>query len=350
MKFENQVVVVIGASGGLGSEIARTFSKAGNQVALAARDTAKLTSLANELNASTYTVDITDFSSVESLRSEVIQNYGRVDVVINAAGYDVRKAFEQHTAEDLRRTVDVNLLGAMNITHAFLRDMADGVIGHLGGFADGRLAFPYYAADAASRAGVASFVEAMNRELRLEGKPVTLLYFSPSPADTDVERPFHELWRQMGTKIVTTGQVAAELRRAVIQKRKQYVMGGVLVTGFAKLNAAFPNLADVLMMNQYGKKLQSFFGKAAGTETQSSLALKAGLAMVIFSVALYGVIFSLPFFPISTANKLALTPVLMVVSEIVFWVGGALAGKDVVSRYRSYLDPREWCKPKEKAS
>lgn len=190
----------------------------------------------------------------------------------------------------------------------------------------------------------------MNRELRLEGKPVILLYFSPSPADTDAERPFHGLWRQMGTKIVSTEQVAAELRRAVIQKRKQYVMGGVLVNGFAKLNAAFPDLADLLMMNQYGKKLQSFFGKAAGTEPKSSLALRAGLAMVIFSVALYGVIFSLPFFPISTANKLALTPVLMVVSEIVFWVGGALAGRDVVSRYRSYLDPREWCKPKKEAS
>ncbi len=348
MKFENQVVVVIGASGGLGREIARTFSNAGNQIALAARDTARLTSLASELNASTYTVDITDLASVEALRNEVMQNYGRVDVVINATGYDVRKAFEQHTAEDLRRTVDVNLLGAMNITHAFVLDMTDGVIAHLGGFADGRLAFPYYAADAASRAGVASFVEAMNRELRLKGKPVTLLYFSPSPADTDAERAFHELWREMGTKIVSTEQVAAELRRAVIQKRKQYVMGGALVNGFAKLNAAFPDLADLLMMNQYGKKMQNFFGKARGAETKSSLALKTGLVMVIFSVALYGVIFSLPFFPISTANKLALTPVLMAVSEIVFWVGGALAGRDVVSRYRSYLDPREWCKPKKK--
>jgi len=318
METKNQVVVVIGASG--------------------------------ELSTSTYTVDITDFASVEALQTEVMKNYGRVDVVVNAAGYDVRKAFEQHTAEDLRRTVDVNLLGAMNITHSFMCDIKDGVIAHLGGFADGRLAFPYYAADAASRAGVASFVEAMNRELCLEGKPVTLLYFSPSPADTDAERPFHGLWRQMGTKIVSTEQMAAELRRAVIQKRKQYVMGGALVNFFAKLNAAFPDLADVLMMNQYGKKLQSFFGKAAGTEPKSSLALKAGLGMVIFSVALYGVIFSLLFFPISAANKLALTPVLMVISEIIFWVGGALAGKDVVSRYRSYLDPRGWCKPKEKAS
>ena len=350
METKNQVVVVIGASGGLGSEIARTFSKAGERIVLAARDTAKLTSLANELNASTYIVDITNLASVEALRNEVMRNYGHMDVVINATGYYVRKAFEQHTAEDLRRTVEVNLLGAMNITHAFVRDMSDGVIAHLGGFADGRLSFPYYAADAASRAGVASFAEAMNRELRLEGRSVTLLYFSPSPADTDAERSFHELWRQMGTKIVPTERVAAELRRAVIQKRKQYVMGGMLVSGFAKLNAAFPNLADALMMNKYGKKLQSFFGKAAGMDTKSSLALRAGLGMVIFSVALYGVIFSLPFFPISTANKLALTPVLMVVSEIVFWVGGALAGRDVVSRYRSYLDPREWCKPKKEAS
>ena len=94
METKNQVVVVIGASGGLGREIARTFSKAGERVVLAARDTAKLPVLANELNVSTYAVDITDFNSVESLRNEVIQNYGRVDVVINATGYDVRKVFE----------------------------------------------------------------------------------------------------------------------------------------------------------------------------------------------------------------------------------------------------------------
>ena len=264
METKNQVVVVIGASGGLGSEIARTFSKAGERIVLAARDTAKLTSLANELNASTYIVDITNLASVEALRNEVMRNYGHMDVVINATGYYVRKAFEQHTAEDLRRTVDVNLLGVMNITHAFVRDMSDGVIAHLGGFADGRLSFPYYAADAASRAGVASFAEAMNRELRLEGRSVTLLYFSPSPADTDAERSFHELWRQMGTKIVPTERVAAELRRAVIQKRKQYVMGGMLVSGFAKLNAAFPNLADALMMNQYGKNYKVFSAKPRG--------------------------------------------------------------------------------------
>lgn len=344
---EQKVVVVIGASGGLGRVIARVFSSEDVQVVLAARSNSTLEALA-DFQTMIHEVDIVDMASVCALRDAVLERYGRVDVVVNAAGYDVRKPFELYTPEEMRRTLDVNLLGAMQITYAFLQDMTKGMIVHLGGFADGRLAFPYYAADVASRAGVASFVEALNRELRLEGKPVRLMYFSPSPADTEAERPFHALWRQMGTRIVSPEQVAAELRRAIFQKKERHIMGGALVGLFAKLNAAFPKLADVLLMNSYGRQLQMFFSTAMLTETKTSLAMQAGVSLVIFSFLLYGVIFSLPWLPLTLASKLALTPVLVGVSEAAFWIGGILAGKEVVNRYRRWLDPRSWCSPIEK--
>lgn len=342
-----KVIVVIGASGGLGRAIARAFFTEENQVVLAARSKSTLEALA-DFKTMMHEVDIVDMASVSTLRDAVLERYGRVDVVVNATGYDVRKPFELHTPEEMRRTLDVNLLGAMQVTYAFLQGMTEGVIVHLGGFADGRLAFPYYAADVASRAGVASFVEALNRELRLEGKQVRLMYFSPSPADTEAERPFHALWRQMGTRIVSPEQVAAELRRAIFQKKERHIMGGALVRLFAQLNAAFPKLADALLMNGYGRQLRNYFSSVTLDETKTSFAMKAGMTLVIFSFLLYGVIFSLPWLPLTLASKLTLTPALMGVSEAAFWIGGILAGKEVVNRYRRWLDPRAWCSPKEK--
>lgn len=340
--MKKQIVIILGATGGLGSAIARTFSQVGDQVILVARDTTKLTPLTQELDSYSYTADITNLNTLQTLRDEIIQKYGHIDIVINATGSDVRKPFEKHTSSDMRQVLEVNLLGAMQVTHTFLPVMKEGVIVQLGGFADGRLAFPYYTGDVASRAGVATFVEALNRELRLEGKHTRLLFFSPAPADTDSERPFHTLWRQMGTKIVSPEQVGIELRRAIIQKKEQYIMGGFWVNLFAKLNAAFPKFADMLLMNQYGQQLQNFFSVSPEQE-KSSLALKIGMTLIIFSIALYGVIFSLPFVSIHVSTKLTLTPILIIVSEIVFWVGGILAGKEVVNRYRQYLNPCNWC-------
>lgn len=84
----------------------------------------------------------------------------------------VRKFFEQHTVADFRRLLDANLIGAMLLIHTFLpamRKQNSGIIVHIGGFADGRLAFPYYSANVATRAGIFSFVESLNRELRTNG-------------------------------------------------------------------------------------------------------------------------------------------------------------------------------------
>jgi len=152
-------------------------------------------------SAQTWQADLTDAASLEVLA----KSHPQPDVVINATGYDVRKPFLRHTTEDMRNVLEINLLGAMQLTHAFLPGMLArrrGTIVHLGGFADGRLAFPYYSADAASRAGLRTsraglrtFLESLNREIA--GHGVTLTYFSPAPADTRAERPFHRIWREM---------------------------------------------------------------------------------------------------------------------------------------------------------
>lgn len=255
-----KTVLVIGASGGLGSAIARAFAARGADLALSAHRRQTGTSdLPVTAKVSTHLADLTNPASLITLRDNALTAHEHIDVVVNAAGYDARQSLGALSLEDIYRSVDINLLGAIIVTQAFLPVMPNGVIVHLGGFADGRLAFPFYSIDVASRAGLRSYCESVNRELALAHSPGVDSFFSASPADTEAERPFHPIWKQMGIKILSPERVTEELVGAVARREKVHVMGGFLTRFFAVLNAASPNLADALVMNRYSSILQKYF-------------------------------------------------------------------------------------------
>jgi hypothetical protein len=64
--------------------------------------------------------------------------------------------------------------------------------------------------------------------------------------------------------------------------------------------------------------------------------------LVILSFVLYGLILFLPFFPLSTSQKIAVAPLLALLGELAFWPGGVLLGREVVARYKAYLNPCNW--------
>jgi NADP-dependent 3-hydroxy acid dehydrogenase YdfG len=351
MRFHEKIVLVVGASGGLGAAIAAAFAAKGARLVLAARRPEALAPLAARLGATALAADLTDASSLSALRDAALAAHGRLDVVVNATGHDVRKPLATHTSDDLRRTLDVNLRGAMELTRLFLPAMDDGVILHLGGFADGRLAFPYYSADVASRAGLRAFVESTNRELALEGRGARVAFFSPSPADTAAERPFHPLWRAMGTPIVPPERVAATVVGAVVRRRPFTVMGGPLTRAFAALNAVAPGLADALLMRRYGALLRRHFGgegsdgaPAGGASSGSGRAI--GILLVAVSTLAYLLLLAVPLLAATAAAKAGIAGGLIVVGEVTFWAGAALLGRELVARFRQYLNPCTWfCRP-----
>lgn len=351
MRFQDQVVLVVGASGGLGAAIAEAFAAESARLILAARRPEALAPLAARLGATALAADLADAASLAALRAAALAAHGRIDVVVNAAGYDVRKPLAAHTSDDLRRTLDVNLLGAMELTRLFLPAMDDGVILHLGGFADGRLAFPYYSADVASRAGLRSFVESANRELALEGRSARVAFFAPSPADTAAERPFHPLWRAMGTPIVAPERVAAAVVGAVARRRAVTVMGGPLTRAFAGLNAVAPGLADALLMRRYGELLRrAFSGEGSGPPPQGGAGGSAGRALGILLIAIstlaYLLLLAIPLLATTVAAKAGIAGGLIAVGEVTFWIGAALLGRELVARFRRHLNPCTWfCQP-----
>ncbi len=343
MHFEHKTILIIGASGGLGSAIARAFAAQGADLALAARREFALPELPGAGLVTNHQADLTDPVSLAALRDAVLSAHGRLDGVINATGFDARKPLAAHTLEDFQRSLNVNLLGAMLLTQTFVPVLENGVILHLGGFADGRLAFPFYSADAASRSGLRAFIESTNRELALARRPVVVSFFSPSPADTEAERPFHPLWKQMGTQIVPVEKVAGEVLQTVLRRQKVHVMGGFVTRLFAALNAVFPDLADALMMKSYGEMMNRFFnGKGPDDPRTGSGWRSLGIFLVVYSFVAYGLLLAVPFVPLAAAGKVLLSSLLVGSGEVTFWVGGALLGKEVVGRYKKYLNPLNW--------
>lgn len=351
-RFTDKVVLIAGANGGLGSAFARAFAAEGARVILAGRSLESLQALAVELGgqAGVQPLDLTDAESHAALRQFALEQFGRVDVVVNAVGADVRKPLEGHTPEDIQRLLDVNLRGAILLTQAFLpamRDHNEGMIVHVGGFADRRLAFPFYSVDAAARAGLFTFIEAVNRELKLEHSRVQVGYFSPSPAETEAERPFHPIWREMGVSILPVERIAAALLAMIARRRRLDIMGGFGTRLFAGLNAIAPALADALLLDRYARTLKKHLIDGDATPPPASpWMMRLGIALVLISTLLYGGLLLLPFLSIPTATKLAATPLLILFGEATFWVGGALLGREVVARYKQYLNPCNWfCKP-----
>ena len=254
--FAGRRVAVVGASGGLGSEISRALHREGANVLLVGRTAESLAALSDELDAQTLIADITDPASLDAAAEQC----GKIDALVCATGRDTRKSFSATSAQEVREEFAVNLEGPMNVVRAFEPHVKKGgAIAVLGGFADGRLAFPYYSADVASRAGLAGFCESLNRELALEGRDVRLCYVCPAPADTEAERPYAQLWSKMGSAPVAPAKVADYTLASLLARRPMNVMG-YSTRMLARVNKVSPGFADLVGVRYMGELLKEAFG------------------------------------------------------------------------------------------
>lgn len=265
--FEQKKVVIIGATGGLGEAYTKMFLEEGAKVYLGIRSEAKLSKEVREKiqegQATHGILDVQDVSAIEAFSKEVSDAFGQIDYVINAIGYDVRKELSEHSNEEIQKSIDINLTAAIYLTKYFLpilKDQKGSTIVHMGGFVDGALAFPFYSADVASRAGMFSFCESMNRELKQLQEQCHVTYFCPNPASTKAEEPYHPIWKEMKTRIDSVEKVAMVLKKTIIKQKKVSIMGGHLQSGFSNLNHISTKLSNLLLMNNYTKILHKYLG------------------------------------------------------------------------------------------
>ena len=133
MTAEQKVVVISGASSGIGAEVARTLGTAGHSLVLAARREQELRSVAAEAGASALPVatDVTSRESVNRLRDEAIRAFGRVDVWINNAGRGITRPVLELTDEDFDEMMRVNVKSVLYGMQAIVPHFIERGRGHL---------------------------------------------------------------------------------------------------------------------------------------------------------------------------------------------------------------------------
>lgn len=116
--FENQRIIIFGATGGIGSALARQLAAQGAQLTLVARDTAKLEALAPELTAAARICDVTDSLAVETCVDDILNQFGRIDGVVNCVGSLLLKPAHLTTDAEWANVIAANLTSSFHILRA----------------------------------------------------------------------------------------------------------------------------------------------------------------------------------------------------------------------------------------
>ena len=190
--IKGKVVVITGASSGLGEATARFLSAHGASVVLGARRTERVQSLAAELTekggkAIAVTTDVTDYAQVKKLVDTGIQKFGRIDVIINNAGLMPNSPLERLKIDDWNRTIDVNIKGVLYGIAAALPYMKEQKAGQIINVAS--VAGLKVRAGGAVYAATKHAVRALSEGLRLEVKPYNIRTTVISPGAVATELP-----------------------------------------------------------------------------------------------------------------------------------------------------------------
>ena len=200
LSLAGRVAVVTGAGRGVGAATARMLARAGAQLALLDRDAAGVTHTAEQIalgggEALSFTNDITDAFAVERTFDRVVDEWGRLDVLVNNAGVLKEASLEELTDEDFQETLDVNLRGAMVCARAAAAHMIKQGSGRILSAASGstRLGTEGLTAYAAAKAGIVGMTRTWARELGPKG--ITANAVAPGLIDSETVRtvPAEEL-------------------------------------------------------------------------------------------------------------------------------------------------------------
>lgn len=124
MDIDGSVILITGASSGIGAATARAASRAGAKLVLAARRADRIEALADELgDAVAVRCDVTDAAQVDALVASALRAFGRIDVVVNNAGQGLQAGIEQLSLDDLRAVLELNLVAPLAVMQAVLPTM-----------------------------------------------------------------------------------------------------------------------------------------------------------------------------------------------------------------------------------
>jgi len=247
------VILITGASSGIGAATARLFAREGYRVAMAARRFERLQALETEIvadggQALPIAADVSQLETIQPMIQAVLEAYGQIDLLFNNAGFGRMKWLEtMDPVGDIEAQLRVNVLGLINTTQAVLPHMIERRSGHIinMGSMAGWIATPTYTIYAASKFAVRGFTEALRREVGVWGIKVSGIY----PGSVVTEFKTHAgISRKTGVTTpawlrLSADQVAKTVLSLARRPRSRLILPGYM--RFAVwANLLFPGLLD----------------------------------------------------------------------------------------------------------
>ena len=236
MDPKGKVVIVTGASSGIGEATARQFGREGSKVVLAARRVDKLQALADEINrmgsgAETLVVqaDLSKLEDIQSLVKQTMDKYGRIDILVNNAGFGRIDWLEKlDPVKDIQGQFDVNVMGVIQTTRQVLPVMIQqrsGSIIQMCSMA-GLVATPTYTVYAACKHAVHGFSEALRREVKPWGIDVSMVYPGGVATEFGVHAGINRKTKATTPKfmLLTAEQVAEAVVSLVRRLRRMWII------------------------------------------------------------------------------------------------------------------------------
>ncbi|HJS50367.1 MAG TPA: SDR family oxidoreductase [Pyrinomonadaceae bacterium] len=180
-----KVILVTGASTGIGRETVKLFQAKNWKVAATMRRPEKSEDLQKIADVECIRLDVTDIDSIRSAIAETLEKFGRIDAVVNNAGYGVVGPFEASTYEQVNRQLQTNIIGLMNVCREIIPYFREQKRGHIVNIASvgGRMTFPLYSLYHATKWAVEGFSESLQYEL--EQFNIRVKIIEPGPIKTD---------------------------------------------------------------------------------------------------------------------------------------------------------------------
>lgn len=274
---KGRVVVVTGATSGIGRECALRLASAGAVVCLVARTVEKLDETLEEIadaggKAQAYSCDVSDAGKCDALVKNVLHDHGKVDILINNAGRSIRRSvrYSYDRFHDFERTMDLNYFGALRLILGFLPSMEENESGHIINISSiGVLASPpRFSAYVASKSALDAFSHCAAPEYAAQNINFTTIHMplvrTPMIAPTSLYKAFPTLSPEQARDLVM---------KAIIQKPRR-VSTGLGVTG-AVAQATVPSATEAFLSQAYALFPDS--AAARGLTDEEAAAEKANL-------------------------------------------------------------------------
>lgn len=190
-KLYGKNIVITGASGGIGAEIAKLCAAGGANLVLLARSIDKLQQLQSELRqkhqviVEIFKLDVSDTDQVQTVFQQIFQQIGQIDILVNNAGFGVFREAHKASIDEIKGMFEVNVVGLMACTNMVLPKMRERRFGHIINIASqaGKIATPKSSVYSATKHAVLGYTNALRMELADYNVMVTSV--NPGPIATN---------------------------------------------------------------------------------------------------------------------------------------------------------------------